>query len=240
MVIAAGGGERIVGTDSFSNYPDSLKSLPKVGDMQPNVELITRLRPDLVFAVGSTHHPALAKSLGNVDIPLFVVRTDRLDDVSRVISRLGEVLGTTVTAQTARDNLSRELDSQRRNRTRKPRVLFALWLEPLYVAGKETFVDDLIELCGGVNAVQVRGWPQLSLESLVSEPVDLIVLATEVNRREQLRGFLSSRPPWRELSAVKSGFWYVVDEDRFSRPGPRIVEAARDLNQVIDLWEQRQ
>ena len=240
MVVVAGGADRIVGTDNFSDYPDSMKALPKVGDMQPNIELIVRLRPDLVFSVSSAHHPALAKSLGNVDIPLFVVRADRLDDIPRAVTRIGGILGTSTIAIASGAELVSELDSERRSRTRTPRVLFALWLEPLYVAGRETFVDDLIELTGGVNAVQVRGWPQLSFESLVSDPVDLIVIATDIGRREQLADLLKSRSPWRDLSAVKAGFWYVVHEDRFSRPGPRTVEAARDLNQVLDLWEQSQ
>jgi iron complex transport system substrate-binding protein len=107
------------------------------------------------------------------------------------------------------------------------------------VAGRNTFVDDLIELCGATNAVPVSGWPEYSLEALAAHPPELMVLATPQSA-DQLQRFFRATVPWNELGAVQSGFWYVVDEDRFARPGPRIFAAAEDLNRILDQWEQRQ
>lgn len=240
MVIAAGAESRIVGTDDFSDSTAAVKTLPKVGDMQPNVELVAGLHPDLVLAVNTAGTAGLARSLENLKIPLYVARIERLADVPRTIRRIGELLETESTAEKFARDLESALGAQRRQRNRTPRVLVAVWLDPLFVAGRESFVDDLLSLTGAVNAVDASGWPQYSLEALVTNPPDLIVIANKARSRSELQDFFRTTAPWSELEAVRSGFWYVVDENRFSRPGPRIVEAAAELNQVIDQWEQRQ
>lgn len=240
ILVAAGAQSKIVGTDDFSNTPAALETLPKVGGVEPSIELITQLSPDIVFSLGGTSHPALARALAPAGIPLYVFRTERLADIPRVMRRAGELLDTAKTAEAAAQRLEQQLQQLRRRRTKPPAVLFAVWLDPLFVAGKDSFVDDLIELSGGTNAVTVPGWPEYSLEALVARPPDLIIVAAGSQRREQLQRFFRQTVPWRDLRAVQSGFWYVVDEDRFSRPGPRVAEAAADLNEILDQWEQKQ
>lgn len=240
MIAAAGALDRIVGTDNFSNDPPSVRRLPKVGDMQPNVELIGQLRPDLVLTVATTTHPALGRSLGTLGIPLFVAKVDRLDDVPRVIRTLGRIFDTAAVADRGADHLVSQLDSVRRSRARRPRVLFAVFLDPLYVAGRNTFIDDLFELTGAANAVAADGWPQYSLEAVAADPPDIIIVASKARSREQLQRFFLETPPWSDLRVVKQGFWYVVDEDRFARAGPGIPEAAAELAEILDQWEQKQ
>lgn len=216
-----------------------MKALPKVGGVTPSVELMTQLHPDIVFTLGGASHPALSRALAPTGIPLYVFRTDRLADIPRVMRRAGELLDTRETAEPAAQRLKIQLQRLRRPRARSPAVLFVVWLDPLFVAGRNNFVDDLIELCGGTNAVTVSGWPEYSLESLAAHPPDLIIVAGS-QRPEQLERFFRQTVPWRDLRAVQSGFWYVVDEDRFSRPGPRVAAAAADLNGILDQWEQKQ
>lgn len=240
MIAAAGALDRIVGTDNFSNEPPSVKALPKVGDMQPNAELIGQLRPDLVLTVASTTHPALGRSLETLGIPLFVARVDRLDDVPRVIRTLGRIFDTSSVAERNAKNFENEIDALRRSRAQRPRVLFALFLDPLYVAGRNTFIDDLLHLTGASNAVATDGWPQYSLEAVAADPPDIIIVASKTRTREQLERFFRETPPWSDLPVVKRGFWYVVEEDRFARAGPVIPVAAAELAEILDQWEQKQ
>src|SRR2546423_5919212 len=166
IIFALGCGDRVVGTDDFSDQPAGAKSLPKVGGVQPDVEKIVALKPDLVVANAAGLHPNVARAMAGVHVPLLVVRNERLSDIAASMRRIAGALG--VPSQTAVGTLARALAAERRTRAQPPRVMLAVWTDPLYVAGRETFADDLFNLAGATNAVAVTGWPQYSLESFVA------------------------------------------------------------------------
>ncbi|HEX9984589.1 MAG TPA: helical backbone metal receptor [Thermoanaerobaculia bacterium] len=231
LVYAIGAGGRLAGTDKFSDYPADAKQVPKVGDMQPNLERITALKPDVVLASTEGNHPNLGPALAAVSIPMYVVRTDRAAEIPDAMKRLGEILDAPEAAEKA-EAIRAALAAQKRTRKRSPRVLFAVWTEPLYVAGRQTFAGDIIELAGGTNAVTVNGWPQFSLEALVANPPDLIVYPQKAVSMEQLMTLRKAAP------GLRSAF-VGVDDDVFTRPGPRVVQAATQLNAILDAWEAR-
>lgn len=226
IVYALGAGAKVVGTDDFSNYPEPARNVAKVGGMQPDIERIAALRPDLVLASTEGNHPALAPALGAAGIPLFVIRTDRVDEIAPAIERIGSLLGV-ASAKTKADELSRQIATQKRVRPRRPRVLFAIWTDPLYVAGTDTFTDDLLALTGADNVVRTGGWPQYSLESLVADPPEMILYPRGALTPAQMDALLA-RVGTRRPQVV------AVDEDVFQRPGPRVVEAAAKLNAIFD------
>ena len=223
IVYALGSGDAVVGTDDFSDFPPAAKSKPKVGGMQPSLEKLAALKPDMVIATTNGNHPSLAPALAALHVPLFVLKTERLDDIPREMHRLGTAL-----ASPRRDaavaELRRAIEAQRRTRAKKPRVLFAVWADPLYVAGRKTFTDDLLILTGAENAVPVDGWPQYSLESLAANPPDLILYPDREVSRAQVAKLL-------ELVHAEA---VPVDENLFTRPGPRVGEAAARLNAILD------
>lgn len=226
MLFAIGAGERVVGTDDFSNFPDAAKKITKVGGMQPNVEKIAALRPDVVFASTEGNHPNLASALAAAGIPLYVVRTDRLDQIAPAMKRIGELLDAPKADDAAAD-VRRAIESQKRQRNPRRRILFAVWTDPLYVAGRNSFTDDLLNLTGAENAVRVDGWPQYSLESLVASPPDLILYPRGAVTPQQIDVFMK-RVPSLKAEVV------AVNEDIFQRPGPRVGEAAKALNAILD------
>jgi iron complex transport system substrate-binding protein len=145
---------------------------------------------------------------------------------------LGAILGSPGAEAAA--SLHGAIEKQRRTRSQPPRILFAVWPDPLYVAGQNTFSDDLIRLTGAANAVEVTGWPQYSLESLVASPPDLVLYPSKSVSREQVEKLFAAQPTLRERLTFAA-----VDEDRFTRPGPRVALAAGELNAIIDGWELR-
>jgi ABC-type Fe3+-hydroxamate transport system substrate-binding protein len=230
MVFAVGAGEKLVGTDDYSNFPAAARAITKVGGMQPNVEKIAALKPDLVIASTEGNHPNLGPALAAAGIPLYVVRTDRLGEIAPAMKQVGDMLDAPRTDEAVRE-LERDIAAQvRRRGAPKPRVLFAVWLDPLYVGGRETFTDDLFKLTGGFNAVSVTGWPQYSLESLLAAPPDLILYPKGAVTPEQVAA-LQKRIPELRAEIVP------VDEDIFQRPGPRVALAARSLNAILDQWK---
>ena len=224
MAFAAGCGSKVVATDNFSDYPESVKRLPKVGGVEPDVEKIAAMHPDLAIASSSNAHPNLRRALAAAHVPLLIVRTDRLDQIAPAMTAIQQRAGCSavVTITTA-------LETQRRMRRKPPAVMFAVWTDPLYVAGGATYFDDLLKLTGAGNAVTGSGWPTYSLETLAAHPPDLLLYPSRSVAPTAVDALL--RRAGVRVEAV------AVDENVFTRPGPRVVQAAADLNRILDSWE---
>jgi ABC-type hemin transport system substrate-binding protein len=228
MIYALGDGDLLVGADASSDFPPAAKALPKVGGgLTPSIEKIVALRPTLVVAIAAGLHPNLSRALEAQHIPLLVVRTDRLADVSRAMSAIRDRAGRERAPAIA--SMLHALAQQRRARAKPPRILFVVWNDPLYIAGRETFTDDLFGICGVRNAASVSGWPQYSLESLIASPPDLLLYPNRSVTRAQVDA-LAARA---KLTCAV----VPVDENVFVRPGPRMAEAAAALNRIVDEWE---
>ena len=224
MVFALGCGSKIVGTDNFSDYPDDVKRLPRVGGVEPDIEKIVALHPDLVIASASNAHPNLRRALTAAHLPLMVIKTDRLAEIETSMRDIERALGCPHAPAVAP-----ALESQRRKRGKSPRVLFAVWTNPLYVAGTRSFVDDLFTLTGARNAVDAPGWPQYSLEAFAAHPPDLLLYPARSVKVEAVDDLL--RRANVNVDAV------AIDENLFTRPGPRMPGAAAELNRILDQWE---
>lgn len=228
MIYALGDGDVLAGTDATSDFPIAAKALPKVGNgLTPNIEKIVALRPTLVVAIAAGLHPNLPRALQAQHIPLLVVRTDRLADVPRAMSEIRDHIGRARTPAVA--SMLHALQQQRRTRAKPPRILFVVWGDPLYIAGRETFTDDLFGICGVRNAASVSGWPQYSLESLIAAPPDLLLYPDRSVSRAQIEALAARAKLKCEIDPV--------DENVFVRPGPRMAEAAAALNRIVDRWE---
>jgi iron complex transport system substrate-binding protein len=217
--------------DDYSDYPVAAKEKPRVGGgVEPSLERIVALHPDLVIASASAAHPGLVKSLARLRIPLLVVTTNRAGDIGAAMELVGRRIGLS-NAHASRVALDRALTAQRRTRQKAPRVLFLAYTQPIYVAGSDSFTADIIRNAGGENAVTVTGWPQYSAEALVADPPDVVLHPDTTLPRAQVEALFAKAPRRPEIVAV--------DEAVFSRPGPRIVDAASILNAILDAWEAR-
>lgn len=229
IVYALGSGGLVAGTDEHSNEPAAARRLPKVGGMQPDLERIASLRPDLVIGITAGAHPALRPALAALHLPLLLIRADRLGDIGPSIRRIGEAVGSS-NVEMSIDRLNRSLAAAKRQRKHPPRVLFIVWADPLYAGGRDTLAGDLLDLTGAANAAPVSGWRQLSLETVIANPPDIILYADRSIPRAQIDAL---------LSRGVQGEAIAVDEDLFTRAGPRIGAAAARLNGILDEWEQR-
>jgi iron complex transport system substrate-binding protein len=236
LVAFAGAADRIVGTDSMSNHPPAIASLPDVGGLQPSIEAIAALDPDLVIASTAGNPPAIAQALGGAGIPLYVLRTDRLDDLPTALRALGPLLGVDGAGAAARFETA--LASQRRKRSEQPRVMVVLWPEPLHVAGRKTFIDDLLEYAGAENAVAIDGWPAYSAEAVLERPPDVVIYPKGAVPESAMRA-LAATPAWRDVPAVRDGAIFAVADDELLRPGPRVPQGLAALNAVLDRWGER-
>jgi cobalamin transport system substrate-binding protein len=240
-LIALGLKDRIV---AHIRGDESLSDAPMVGThLQPNVEMILALKPDLVVQGGvSKGMPALQKlKAEGVRVAMFAPH-DFVGLLS-MIQRLGVLTGRTEAAAALNHNLEGHLATvAQRLKGRKPvRVYFEVRYLNLLAAGQGSMVNDIITRAGGVNVVQgSRELVHFSLEALLQADPDVYVIQKgPMNKSPE---DIYSRPYFQELRAVKTHRVLVVDESLFSRPGPRSAEAVEQLARFLhpEAWEKQE
>ncbi len=235
MLLALGAQNRLIARTEFDNDP-RIAGLPSTGNaLNPSLEWIAALKPDLVIAWPDQPSRAVVSRLSTMGIPVYSARTESIADVLRTTRDLGKLLAIESTADSIAHSIERELQAIRRGVADRPRVsvAYVLSLEPPMVAGPSTFIGELIDIAGGVNAfADVRTlWPQVSLEEMLRRAPAALVIGREragnpIPRMHELSG-------WRELAAVRSNRVLAVDVDLFNRPGPTSPRAARTLAEFL-------
>lgn len=238
LLFAIGAGDQIVGIDRYSDQPaDRVGALPRVGtDYEPSLEAIVALGPDLVFLSRSANRRETADALERLGVPVFITRTPAVADVPRTLRDLGQVTGHLpgAKAQIARLEAGFADVRARVAGLPRPRVLVVVWPEPLYVAGRQTFTHDLIELAGGRNvADEVEGYATFPLERVLRLAPEIIVLPTHAAGGTGDAAAVAYWSRWTSLPAVRDHRVYAIEDAIVSRPGARLVEGALRLLRLI-------
>jgi iron complex transport system substrate-binding protein len=236
ILFAVGAGDRVVGVTDFCNYPYNFTEWIQAGNMSsignywnPSIEPIVALNPDLVLASGGGASDEAAAKLRNLGYNVLLLNAENLNDVLNDIFLVGRATNQTDQAATLVNDLRTRIDNVvnlAANATSTPKVYNEVWNDPLMAAGPRTFISDLITLAGGQNIFDdaPTQWPEVSSDSVISKNPDIILShSTDI----------STRAGWSSISAVVNNKIYQIDDDTFSRPGPRLVDALEDLAQII-------
>jgi len=233
-IYALGLQDRLVGDTDFCDYPVEAQKKPKVGGIiNPNLEEIASLHPDLVLVTKSINRLDTVRALDTLGIPSYA--TTDPHSVAEIIystQKLADLLGASEAGKSLAEELQSRLAALQAKLAAVPprRVLFIVWTEPLISAGKDTFIADALRKAGGISIVQLsQDWPQISLEEVVHLQPDYLVFAAS-HSESAARDFdaLASRPGWRLLDAVRNRHFAVIS-DAVNRPAPRIVSAIEEL-----------
>ncbi|RQH08433.1 cobalamin-binding protein [Paraburkholderia dinghuensis] len=245
LIYAAGGGARLVGAVSYSDYPGAAKRVPRVGDsLALDLERIAALKPDLIVVWQHGNTDQQIDRLRDLHIPLFFSEPRRLDDIATSLTRLGVLLDTSPTAQTAAQAFRRDIAQLRmRYANRAPvRVFYQVWNQPLMTLNGEHMVSAVIGLCGGRNVFAALKplVPTVSTEAVLAANPDAIVTSSQgATAPEHPLPTLESWRAWPALSAVKHGNLFSVDGDLLTRPAPRIAQGAAQLCEDLDQARKR-
>lgn len=231
MLLAMGLGDRLVGVTRLDDDP-AVARLPRVGGyLDPNPEAVIGLSPDLVVWVtnGTALGPVrriVELSLGSRrPFPVLALQIDTLADVLASARVLGAALGEPARGEALARELAAGIDDARRAVAGRPRtrVLFVVGREPLIVAGRGSFPDELLGVCGADNVADTdRPWPVYPLEKAVADDPAVVVDAAPQEPAEGIRR-LSAIP------AVRRGAVFRVAGDDLIRPGPRMVRGLAAL-----------
>lgn len=225
----------LIARTRFDRAPE-LAHLPSLGGtIQPNLEALADLEPDLVITWADANQRNFGDRVAALDIPVYRAEVETIAGVRSHLRRLGTLLGRTGRAEALIDSLDHALESVSVSvQWREPvDVYYSVWHDPPQTTGPGTFIDEIIERAGGRNifADATRSWPRVSVEAIVQRSPDALVIARHAPDAEGVPWI--DGPGWRDLEAVRTGRYLVVDGDLFNRPGPRVAEAARRMARFL-------
>lgn len=235
LLFAAGGGEQIVGTISYSDYPAAAKKIPLIGDdRQIDMERVVALKPDLliVWLHGNTERQLV--QLKQLGIPVFYSEPQKLDDIPDSLDRFGRLLGKDKQAQQAAVLLRSRLASLKTQYGRRPtvRLFYQVAEKPLYTLNGKHIVSDAIKLCGGENifAELKTIAPNVGVEAVLQRDPEAIFGGMP----RDPDGGINMWRKYATMNAVRRNNLFFLNDDLFSRAGPRLIEGAVDLCEKIE------
>jgi len=228
ILVAIGARDALVGVDDFSARAEpAAAALPRVGGLySPSLESVVALAPDLVVLVPSVEQQAFRARLEALGIEVLGLdpAPHGFDAVLEAIEALGRRVGREEAARARIDAIRRTRDAVRRATAGRPRprAVFVLQREPLFVVGRGSFLDEMIGLAGADNLGAALGepWPRASLEWLVAQAPE--VLLDSDDDAQPAREFWSR---WPSLPAVTHGRVVALDEGAVTLPGPDLDRA---------------
>jgi iron complex transport system substrate-binding protein len=230
VVYSLGAGADVVAISDFTKYPKEALQKPSIGlPLNPSIEAIVALRPDLVLGSGDLNVLESADSLERLGIPVFMADPHGIEGIYASIISIGKALNRDAEAAALVARLRARLAAVHSSVADKPklRVFMAIWYDPVMTIGRKAFIGEMIEAAGGRSVTDdiAQEWPAISLESVVSRQPDaiLFIKGSRLTAEE-----LKTRPGWEHVKAVQQGHVYYVD-DRIQYPSPAAFDALEDL-----------
>lgn len=227
ILAALGLAGQLVAVDSHSDAPEAAHAERLGPDLNIDVKRLAALRPDLILS--SLSVPGMERVVAEVEsagLPQLILDPLNLEDVYRDIRTVGERLEVSGRAEEVVAAMRDELAALHLNMPRPPRVAVEWWPRPIIVAGRHSWVSELLRLLGAENAFgerEVRSTP-ISLDELRAAKPDLLVISW--------CGAKKLRPEVAEARGVGTRV-VAIPESGLGRPGPRLLEGARALSAAL-------
>jgi len=239
MLYAIGAEDRLVGRTDFCDYPPAVRNKPSVGGMvNPNLETLVALKPDLVIGTDEGNREETFRQLERLRIPTYLVHANRIAETVDLIARVGELTGHRADVPRLTGEMLGRVEAVRRAVAPfpRPRVLYVLWPDPLIVPGRASILTELIEIAGGVSitAGDADAYPRFSLEAAVTRAPEVIILADHSTGASTAGRAAPEK--WQRLvsvPAIRAGRLHSADLSILHRYGPRVPDGLETLARMI-------
>lgn len=235
LVYSAGAGDYLIATDSFSNYPEEVKNLPKVGNLHSlNLEEILQLKPDLVLIWQDGLTQQALKRFNQLNIQVKVFHSHKLEAIPQIIRELAD-LAKRETGLIKAQELEEFIQQTKIHFTPLPVQSYFIQIldKPLLSLTKNQFFSQALELCNLKNIINTQEMaPQINLEEVLQQNPDLILLSSSSNR---VKSWKNSWEKYNQLKAVKNKQIYELTEpDIYHRPSERLIRAIPELCNLLN------
>lgn len=229
--------DRLIGNTLYCNYPEQAKNITKIGDILTfDYERILSLNPDLVLITIEGNTKESFDKIESLGLKTFVLNPRNTQDIKQSMKTLSIIFHKEQEADNIIKNWDKEIDKiitiNKSNQSRSSMVIIDI--NPLMLAGANTFINEYLEFCNLTNITKDSpdNYPVYSREEILKKDPDLMIYPCDGTVDVNL--LLSYYPEWKELKAIKNNNVIFVDRDSFSRPGPRFVEALKELSLKIN------
>ncbi|SNS06773.1 iron complex transport system substrate-binding protein [Humidesulfovibrio mexicanus] len=232
-----GRAEAIVARTNADTTPARIAKLPVIGThMRPNIEAVLAQKPDLVLQMAGRKEASIpVDALMRHGVSVAVFRAGSFAELMSVIRRVGTLTGADDRAEAMVLGLQARLDAvdaQVARTSGRPRTFFEVRSPNMFSVGQKSLVTEIIRRAGGINCVQTpERFAHLSEEEVIRLAPEAYVIQRGPMNPAPLP--LADRPRLRGLPATKSGRAWFVDEMKYSRPGPRNVDAVEELARLL-------
>ena len=241
VLFAMGLGQKVVGRSTYCTYPPEVQAVPAVGDtLQINLQEVIRLQPTVALLV--TRRDEVPRRLQGLGVRTVSLQSDRMNQMLDAIRTIGRETGHEAAAQALLDRIQADLGGVRRSVAglSRPKVLFAFPMtvgsSRIMVAGRGTFVGDLLDVAGAENAYpETADWPTVGPQQVVALAPEVVIINATGEDAPPDRA-QAIRRAWASLEsvpAVANGRVHILTEPYLTIPGPRVGQAARLLAETI-------
>ncbi len=246
MLYALGLGDQVAGVTRFCRYPPEAQKKPKIGDyVNPNLEAIAALKPDLVIIQTNPAH--LAQRLAPLHLHVLEINQDSIASLLQSIRVVGNATGKSAAAENLLASIRGQLDAIHQRVAALPpvRMMFVVGRSPnrldgLVVVGKASYLNDVIQIAGGENIFRdaVAAYPGVSLEEVIARNPEVIIDTGDMGNSserptEHIRQVLAVWQRARVVAAVRNNRVFPMTDDFYTVPGPRVVNAAQAILKIL-------
>lgn len=243
ILYALEAGDLLVGRSTYCDYPEQILEVPVVQSGEDtNAEQIIALNPQLVLMSAMAQSEDQIQLLEAAGIPVIISNVQDIDGLYTAIQLVGQVSGKEAGATALVRDLQERFALMKDRAAaaadgESPTIYFEVspleW--GLWTAGRNTFMDEIAGMLGLINAFDdVNGWGEISQEQVIERSPDYIVTVTMYDETDTPPSLeILSRKGWESVKAVKNGTVFELDNDAFTRPGPRLADAAEALCDLI-------
>ena len=238
IVCALGCAGFLVGVDNDSDYPEAVVApLPKLGrDLELEISQVEKLKPDLVLSsLTVPGHERIVDSLRAAGLPLLVIDPIGLNGVYDSIIQIAEALGVLKRGRSLVAKMQAQMPPVEVTGAR-PKVLVEWWPKPVIAPARQSWINELLRLAGGVNPWETRDGKSIEVsdaDARESAPDAIVMSWCGVKEEKYRADVVARRPGWSDVPAVKHRRIYPITEAFLGRPGPRLVEGYQALRSVI-------
>lgn len=232
ILFAIGAGSKLVGRTKWDSWPDSAKYVPDVGDaLRPNVEAVLAKKPDLVLLYASNDNRTAAKQLQASGVKVLAMKVDSIVEFERSTEILGMLTGERERAKNVVDSVRATLERVRQATASLPKtaVFFHTWEKPIITIGKDSFLNELVEIAGGRNvyADLAAVSPIVTMEDIVKRNPDVALVGPTTRTM-----MLESRN-WQAVPAVRAKKVFAYDTMVVGRPSVTLGMAAVNIANLL-------
>ncbi|MDD5812440.1 MAG: ABC transporter substrate-binding protein [Treponema sp.] len=239
ILFAIGADKQLVACTDFCDYPAEAKTKASVGGFAANsisLESIISYEPDLVYLF-SGMHDSLIKPLQDMGISVYVSKAASVDDVKKEIIEIGTITGHSAEAEDVVKEMNlllaeaRNKSAEAKKNGSSPLIYWQVWDDPLMTAGKNSFINDIITLAGGINIFgeENSDYPIISDEAVIAAKPQFIF----ITKASDNYSVTNNKIMFYAMKKDSGASVHYVNDDKFSRPGPRCAEAVQDLTKIL-------